>query len=88
MDRSLFVRHFKRRSPDSFFIIQVKEMEEYTSRNIRVSKEKFVPISKLTNGQEIIFQDKNKILYKQKENGHLYFPSNKKLRLRLKYGPK
>ena len=66
----------------------MKEMEEYTSRNIRVSKEKFVPISKLTNGQEIIFQDKNKILYKQKENGHLYFPSNEKLRLRLKYGPK
>ena len=66
----------------------MKEMEEYTSRSIRLSKQKFIPISQLTNGQKIIFQGKERALYKEKENGYLYFPSNEKLRLRLKYGQK
>ena len=64
-------------------------MEEYTSRKIRTSKERFTPISHLTNGQEIILQSKYKNLYQNKESkGDLYFPSNERLRLRMKYGTK
>ena len=81
-------KYLKRRSPDPFFIIQVKGMEEYTSRNIRLSKERFTPVSHLTNGQEIIFQNRRRILYTKKENGNLHFPSDEKLRLQMKYGSK
>ena len=65
-------------------------MEEYRTRTsgIRLFKQKFHPISQSNNSERIIFRDNKKLLYQKEGNKEIYFPSNDKLRLRLKYGHK
>ena len=60
-------------------------MEEYRTRTsgIRLFQQKFHSISQSNDSERIIFRDNKKLLYKE-----IYFPSNDKLRLRLKYGHK
>ena len=66
----------------------MKTMEEYRTRSsgIRNYKKKFSAISQTSNSEKIIFRNPNKVLYKGEKDKQLYFPSNEKLRLKLRYG--
>ena len=66
----------------------MKTMEEYRTRSSGISnyKKKFSAISQTSNSEKIIFRNPNKVLYKGEKDKQLYFPSNEKLRTKLRYG--